>query len=130
MMPRPPRSTLFPYTTLFRSEAGHQHHRRRTLEGEALVGLAHGRLELLLDDLDELLAGREALRDLLTHRTLAHPLDEVLDHRQGDIRLEERPAHLPQGVLDVVLGQARLTLDGLERLRQTLAEILEHWPLQ
>src|SRR5690554_7730524 len=68
MMPRPPRSTLFPYTTLFRSEAGHQHHRRRTLEGEALVGLAHGRLELLLDDLDELLAGREALRDLLTDR--------------------------------------------------------------
>src|SRR2546430_3562799 len=27
MIRRPPRSTLFPYTTLFRSAAGHRHHR-------------------------------------------------------------------------------------------------------
>src|SRR5258705_4776789 len=27
MIRRPPRSTLFPYTTLFRSEVGHGHHR-------------------------------------------------------------------------------------------------------
>src|SRR3712207_8940112 len=27
MIRRPPRSTLFPYTTLFRSEAGRAHHR-------------------------------------------------------------------------------------------------------
>ena len=88
------------------------------------------RLELLLDDLDELLARREALRHLLPHGALAHPLDERLDHRQRDVGLEQRSAHLAQGVLDVLFGQARLTPDRLERLRQTLAEILEHWPLQ
>src|SRR2546430_4966785 len=36
MIRRPPRSTLFPYTTLFRSLIGHQHarqHRRRTEVG-------------------------------------------------------------------------------------------------
>src|SRR5438034_8619599 len=35
MIRRPPRSTLFPYTTLFRSRAGHVHH-----SGE--VGTQHG----------------------------------------------------------------------------------------
>src|SRR5256885_6833912 len=33
MIRRPPRSTLFPYTTLFRSRQGH--HRRRVRRGEA-----------------------------------------------------------------------------------------------
>src|SRR3712207_7031776 len=31
MIRRPPRSTLFPYTTLFRSEARHLHERQRPL---------------------------------------------------------------------------------------------------
>src|SRR5690348_18195425 len=38
MIPRPPRSTLFPYTTLFRS----QHHRRHALLRDP-VGLGGGR---------------------------------------------------------------------------------------
>src|SRR3712207_8548381 len=40
MIRRPPRSTLFPYTTLFRSagEPGHRVHRRREGEGAPLRG--------------------------------------------------------------------------------------------
>src|SRR5687767_15390683 len=36
MLRRPPSSTLFPYTTLFRSDLGHQHMRRH--DGRHLLG--------------------------------------------------------------------------------------------
>src|SRR3712207_7379470 len=43
MIRRPPRSTLFPYTTLFRSDAvGRQHHRQSTVDGAQAV--ADGRV--------------------------------------------------------------------------------------
>src|SRR3712207_7345403 len=48
MIRRPPRSTLFPYTTLFRSEAGY---RRRRRPSEA------GILEVLLEDRSEAARG-------------------------------------------------------------------------
>ena len=111
-------------------QAGHQHHGGRALERQPFVGLAHGDFQLLLDNLDELLARRQAAGDLLAHGTFAHSLDERLDHRQGNVRLEQRLAHLAQGVLDVVVGQACLTLDRLQRLGQTLAQVLKHGPLQ
>src|SRR3712207_7828980 len=64
MIRRPPRSTLFPYTTLFRSERAldHQAHRvldeprreMRVLDDEELVGplqeLVHGRAHRPLDE--------------------------------------------------------------------------------
>src|SRR3712207_7366423 len=52
MIRRPPRSTLFPYTTLFRSLGGLVDERLGLLEAEAGRG-AHD-----LDDLDLLVAGR------------------------------------------------------------------------
>src|SRR5690242_21388396 len=46
MIPRPPRSTLFPYTTLFRSEPGRRRHRadpaRTRLPGGAGAARHHG----------------------------------------------------------------------------------------
>src|SRR3712207_8997632 len=49
MIRRPPRSTLFPYTTLFRSLVGHRrgplgldHHARRRLERAGGLRLGHG----------------------------------------------------------------------------------------
>src|SRR5689334_24694386 len=55
MLQRPPRSTLFPYTTLFRSQAGlpADGRRRREVRSEGLPAGDHG---LLLD-----LEGRDAL---------------------------------------------------------------------
>src|SRR3712207_8693133 len=38
MIRRPPRSTLFPYTTLFRSEAGERDFRRVSLRGQSFKG--------------------------------------------------------------------------------------------
>src|SRR2546426_8630286 len=40
MIRRPPRSTLFPYTTLFRSDRAHQHPRVRRGRAPRLVGRA------------------------------------------------------------------------------------------
>src|SRR2546430_10131224 len=39
MIRRPPRSTLFPYTTLFRSRRAHRHHRGARLRNAADGGL-------------------------------------------------------------------------------------------
>src|SRR5438309_6382967 len=44
MIRPPPRSTLFPYTTLFRSEELHLGHRLRVVVGEQLGGDLLGRL--------------------------------------------------------------------------------------
>src|SRR3712207_6921188 len=50
MIRRPPRSTLFPYTTLFRSEGAQVEHRpplrvRRGVEGAGPAGHVHGDLD-------------------------------------------------------------------------------------
>src|SRR2546422_1787406 len=54
MIRRPPRSTLFPYTTLFRSPAGHEDpHRRRHRRGDGAgarrLGLRQARARVLRD---------------------------------------------------------------------------------
>src|SRR5690349_24185275 len=43
MIPRPPRSTLFPYTTLFRSRDRERHRRRRALRRHVVGAVAAGR---------------------------------------------------------------------------------------
>src|SRR2546430_15203612 len=75
MIRRPPRSTLFPYTTLFRSrsEGGRIELRRVTHRGHELAGavhqqraagvrLAQERLEMLLDLLEVVFRKRPARR--------------------------------------------------------------------
>src|SRR5262245_66425310 len=52
MIPRPPRSTLFPYTTLFRSHRGVRRHRQPEHAGDALPG--HPRSEEHTSELQSL----------------------------------------------------------------------------
>jgi hypothetical protein len=54
---------------------------------------AHDRHELLVQDADERLSRREAGGDFRSERLLLDALDEDLDHRQGDIGLEQGHAH-------------------------------------
>src|SRR2546421_8848797 len=68
MIRRPPRSTLFPYTTLFRSRDGTADLRRP----RALV--------------ESRLQGRTAARELLRAGRHPHPLRQESDHGQGDQR--------------------------------------------
>src|SRR2546430_8133127 len=60
MIRRPPRSTLFPYTTLFRSLGGHL--------GEDGAHIVAAELAGLVEELDHLLGGGQELADALVDR--------------------------------------------------------------
>src|SRR3712207_7924768 len=74
MIRRPPRSTLFPYTTLFRSARGRDGVRRRPRGGRHRVA---GLLRQLA------LGGARARRQRLLHRRL-HPLAQEADVPEQD----------------------------------------------
>src|SRR3712207_1411346 len=75
MIRRPPRSTLFPYTTLFRSflgeeiARGHEYSERTAevidLEVRRILGHA---LDEVIDQFEDLRAGLDAMADLLVER--------------------------------------------------------------
>jgi hypothetical protein len=86
---------------------GTRHHhagrlrRRRELAGGAAEGLD----ELLVDDLDDLLRGAEALRDLRTLGALLDPADEVAGDEDVDVGLEQRDAQLATDLVDLLVGE-------------------------
>ena len=75
-------------------------------EAERPVARAEERDELLVDDLDDLLAGGEALQDLRADRPLADAGDEVLDDLEVDVGLEQRKPDLAHRGVDVGLADA------------------------
>ena len=87
---------------------------------------AEDRHELLVDDLDDLLRGVERAADLLAAGPLLHRRDELLDHRQGDVGLEQRDADLARGGVDVGLGEPALALEVLEGVGKAVGESGEH----
>ena len=89
-------------------EAGEQDHRRRAAERETGVAGAHERSQLLVHDLHDLLARRQALQDVLPGRALAHLRDEVLHDLEVDVGLEQREADLAHRLRDRVLVEAAL----------------------
>ena len=82
--------------------------------------------QLLVDDLDDLLAGVEALEDLGADRALAHAGHEVLDHLEVDVRLEQGEADLAHRGVDVRLGHAATAGQPGEGLAEAVAEVVEH----
>src|SRR2546425_11525760 len=125
MIRRPPRSTLFPYTTLFRS-----------VEGVArLMTEIHHDLALIFDVVDRLLQRRELgvgevegdaddwlpvgagpfVAEVAGGVEAAEPLRRQLAVELGDVLLEHRPLELQAEVLD-------LHLEETPRLRRRLLE--------
>ena len=88
-------------------------------------GAAHQRGELLVDDLDDLLAGVELRRDLGAERALLDRRHELLDDPEVDVGLEQREADLAHGLVDVVLGQRAVGTDVGERVLELLGEGVE-----
>ena len=72
------------------------------------VARAHQRRQLLVDDLHDLLAWRQALGHVLAERPLAHAGDEVLDDLEVDVGLEQREPDLAHRARDRLLVQASL----------------------
>ena len=71
---------------------------------ERPVARRQERDELVVDDLDDLLAGGQALEDLRADGALADARDEVLDDLEVDVGLEQREADLAHGGIDVGLA--------------------------
>src|SRR6059036_2626756 len=70
--------------------------------------------QLAVDDLDDLLGGRERGQHILADRPHPHPLDELADDLEVDVRLQESHANLAQGFLDVLLGEASAASETVE----------------
>ena len=100
----------------------------RRLRGKVEPGrlTAHELGQFAMHHADQRLAGSERADHLLPHRLFLDAGDEVLDHRQRDIGLQQRHAHLAQHVGDVVLGQARLAAQGLDDAAEPLGQVVEH----
>ena len=87
-------------------QAGHQDgDRRRGVEIDRLGIRAEHAHQLVIDDLDDHLAGRHRLDDVLADRLGLHRLGEVLDHVERDVGFQQRAAHLAHGLGDVAVGQ-------------------------
>src|SRR5882762_4323211 len=99
MIPRPPRSTLFPYTTLFRSELGRG--------GMATVYLAedkkHGRkvaIKVLRPSLVASLGAERFLREIAIAARLSHPhIVPLIDSGEANGLLYYVQPHVPGGSL-------------------------------
>src|SRR5256886_16983705 len=104
MIRRPPRSTLFPYTTLFRSEERnerHRHHGRYAAPGEEIQGrgergepvaeqVSHGVFGHIAEqdrgDRDAELRGRELAVEILQRRLDGLSLPVAAPHQGIDAR--------------------------------------------
>ena len=108
-------------------EAGQHDHGRRGLREPQPPGLAaEDPDELLVDDLDDLLGGVQRLADLGAAGALLDRRDEVLDHGQRDVGLEQRQPDLAPGGVDVGLGQPPLAAEVLEGVGETIRKRGEH----
>ena len=77
-------------------------------------GAAHEGYQLLIDDLDHLLGGGQAVEHLDADGALGHGLDKVLDDLVAHVRFKQRQTHLAHCELDVLFAQAALAAQVLE----------------
>ena len=110
----------------------HDHDRRLGSEIEfAILGVGvftpaeHGD-QFIVDDLDDLLAGRDRLEHVLADRLLGHRVDETADNRQRDIGLEQRDAYLAHRFAHVVFRQRAAPLEAIEHIAEAVGQIVEH----
>ena len=99
---------------------------RELPEREPGLALAHQSRELVVDDLHDLLARRQALEDLLAKRLLADPSDEVADDGEVDIGLEQREADLAHRARDRLLVELSLLPKVAEGALQLVGQAVEH----
>ena len=79
-----------------------------------------------MDDLHDLLAGREALQHLLAECALAHMGDEVTNDGEVDVGFEQREANLAHGTRDRFLVELSLLAKVAEGPLQLVGQAVEH----
>ena len=104
-----------------------QHHGRRLRRVRDAEGLAAERGdELLVDDLDDLLCRREALREVGAQALLADARDDAANDREVDVGLEKGHADLAQHLVDVAVAESPLAPEPFEDAVETVGEGIEH----
>src|SRR2546430_3830999 len=86
MIRRPPRSTLFPYTTLFRSADAPERHRR--LERETARGVGHARFDDrhgLPEDAGRTLIDRKSTRLNSSHSQISYAVFCLKKKKKNDL---------------------------------------------
>ncbi len=84
--------------------------------------------ELVVDDLHDLLARRQALADVLPERALAHVRDEGLDDVEVDVGLEEREPHLAHRARKRLLVDDPAPAEVAEGALELVGQCVEHSP--
>ena len=108
-------------------QAGHQDHGGRTRrERDPRRLAAHQRGQLVVDDLDDLLARVELLGDLDPERALLDRVRELLDDLEVDVRFQQRETDLAHRLVDVVLGQCPTLSNTCERALEFFRQRVEH----
>ena len=112
-------------------EADHEDGGRRAGGGDADLGgrTAQHLDQAVVDDLDHLLAGRDALQHVRADRLLAHVRDEVLDHRERHVRLKQGDPHLAQRGVHIRLAERTAPRQRLEDPAEPAGKTIEHAPL-
>ena len=97
-----------------------EHHDHRPLGAQVEAGArrAHEPRQFLMHDLDERLAGSQALGHLHAHRARFDGLGEALDHGQRHVGIEQREADLAHRLGYVVFGESAAAGQRLQRCAQ------------
>ena len=82
--------------------------------------------QLIVKNLNDLLAGRDAPQDFLAQRLVFDPRDEILRDLKIDIGLQQRETHLPQRVVDIGFADRPMTAKVLEDVLKLVAELRKH----
>ncbi len=109
-------------------EADHRDDSRVARQVESPIAGRQELDELVVDDLDHLLPRRQAVEDVVADRLLADAGDEILDHLEVDVRLEQREPDLAHGGVDVGFADPSAAGQAAEGLAQSIAEGVEHGP--
>ncbi len=107
-------------------QADHHHDGWAGVEPQLVPLPAQHRDQLVVDDLHDLLPGVQAAQQVGADGAFADVRHEVLDHAEVDIRLEQRKADLPEGDVEVGLGDSRLAAKTLGDALQARREGFEH----
>jgi hypothetical protein len=91
------------------------------------IGVRPKRLhQHVVDDLHDHLAGRHRLDDVGADRLRPHLVGERTHHIEGDVGLQQRPAHFAHGGVDVVLGEGAAPRQLVENAGELFGKALEH----
>jgi len=104
----------------------HDHGRRARGKRDRRRRAAEQLGQLLVDDLQHLLAGVELAHDLGADATLADRGCELLDDVQVDVSLEQREADLAHRLRHVLLAQRAAAAQRAKRRLELLRKCLEH----